>query len=97
MPQVKTGETVTIATTQINKKKTAPPPKFTEASLLDEMKTLSDFFKTVKDESVKKVLRATLGLGTEATRAAVIERLYKVGYIEKNKKHQLSATEKANA
>ncbi|MBR5675685.1 MAG: DNA topoisomerase 3 [Neisseriaceae bacterium] len=94
MPQVKTGETVTIATTQINKKKTAPPPKFTEASLLDEMKTLSDFFKTVKDESVKKVLRATLGLGTEATRAAVIERLYKVGYIEKNKKHQLSATEK---
>ena len=58
------------------------------------MKTLSDFFKTVEDEQTKKVLRATQGLGTEATRAAVIERLFKVGYIEKNKKHQLSATEK---
>ena len=94
MPPVKTGEKVKISDTQINKKKTAPPPKFTEASLLDEMKTLSDFFKTVEDEQTKKVLRATQGLGTEATRAAVIERLFKVGYIEKNKKHQLSATEK---
>ena len=94
MPPVKTGESVKISDTQINKKKTTPPPKFTEASLLDEMKTLSDFFKTVEDEQTKKVLRATQGLGTEATRAAVIERLFKVGYIEKNKKHQLSATEK---
>ena len=93
MPALKTGEAVMIIAHRIDTKTTTAPPKFTEATLLDEMKTLSDFFKTVDDENAKKVLRATQGLGTEATRAAVIERLYQVGYIEK-KKQQISATAK---
>ena len=93
MPALKTGDTVMVIAHRIDNKTTTAPPKFTEATLLDEMKTLSDFFKTVDDENAKKVLRATQGLGTEATRAAVIERLYQVGYIEK-KKQQISATAK---
>ena len=97
MPALKTGEVVFIEENayRIDKKSTTPPPKFTEATLLDEMKSLSDFFKTVQDDEAKKVLKATQGLGTEATRAAVIERLYQVGYVEKDKKnHKLSATAK---
>ena len=57
------------------------------------MQTLSYFLKTVDDEQDKKVLRRTEGLGTEATRAGIIKRLFEMGYLEK-KKRKVYATEK---
>ena len=57
------------------------------------MQTLSDFLKTVDNAQIKKVLRATEGLGTEATRANILKRLYEMGYLEK-KGRKVSATDK---
>lgn len=96
LPPVKENEPVKAVDAKVNNKKTAPPPRFTETSLLDEMRTLSDYLKTVDDPQIVKILKATEGLGTEATRGAIIERLFEVGYIEKikGKKGQIRATDK---
>lgn len=93
LEQLNGGETVQMDTPALENKKTTPPPAFTEATLLGEMESLSDFLKEEKDEEIKRVLRATQGLGTEATRAAIIDRLLEMKYIEKIK-GKVHATEK---
>ena len=57
------------------------------------MQTLKDFLKNVEDEQIRKILKSTEGLGTEATRAAIIDRLFEMGYMEK-KRGKIYATEK---
>lgn len=96
LPTVSEGNVLTIVGCKAENKKTAPPPRFIGATLLDEMEKLSDYLKEVDDEQIKKVLRSTQGLGTEATRGAIIDRLFEMGYIEKitGKKGQIRATEK---
>ena len=93
LPIVALHDNVDAVDAQASTKKTAPLPRFTEATLLDEMQTLSDFLKTVEDEQIKKILRSTEGLGTEATRANIIDRLFEMGYIIKERGKVLS-TEK---
>lgn len=99
LPAVSEQETVFATEAKIDSKKTAPPPRFTETSLLEEMRTLSDYLRSVDHPQIIKILRATQGLGTEATRGAIIERLFEVGYIEKikGKKGQIRATEKGRS
>ncbi len=60
--------------------KTSPPKPFTEGTLIAAMKNAASF---VSDPKLKKVLRDNAGLGTEATRAAVLETLFKRHYLEK--------------
>ncbi|WP_413112046.1 DNA topoisomerase III [Thaumasiovibrio sp. DFM-14] len=58
----------------ITDKMTEPPKYFTEATLLQAMTGIARF---VGDESLRQVLRETDGLGTEATRAGIIDILFK--------------------
>lgn len=58
----------------IEDKKTEPPPHFTEATLLRAMTGIARF---VADKSLKQILRDTDGLGTEATRAGILDTLFK--------------------
>ncbi|MGD7044338.1 DNA topoisomerase 3 [Jeotgalibacillus proteolyticus] len=57
---------------------TKPPKPYTEGQLITMMKTAG---KTVEDEKAQAILKETEGIGTEATRAAIIETLKKQGYI----------------
>ena len=59
---------------EIKDKMTEPPKAFTEATLLQAMTGIARF---VSDASLKKILRDTDGLGTEATRAGILEMLFK--------------------
>ncbi|ENT7437429.1 DNA topoisomerase III, partial [Shigella sonnei] len=59
---------------------TQPPRHFTDATLLSAMTGIARF---VQDKDLKKILRATDGLGTEATRAGIIELLFKRGFLTK--------------
>lgn len=93
IPNVSKGDIVDIDDFEIKNKKTTPLARFTESSLLDEMANLTDFFKTVHDDEIKKILKATDGLGTVATRGNIIDRLFEMSYIEK-KKNKIYATEK---
>lgn len=73
LPQVKKGDAVNCSDAQLVEKQTSPPKHFTDATLLSAMTGIARY---VNDPAVKKVLRETDGLGTEATRAGIIELLF---------------------
>lgn len=89
LPPLSQGETYTIVEAKALKKKTSPPKPYTESSLLSAMENAGRF---VDDEALKEQLKES-GLGTPATRAAIIERLLTVGYIVRKGK-TLVPTEK---
>jgi len=64
-------------------KKTLPPRRYNEASLLSAMESAG---KTLTDEELRAAMKDT-GLGTPATRAAIIETLLKRGYAERQQKN----------
>lgn len=82
IPKLIRGETVRTTQTDIREKKTKPPKRYTEASLLAVMEGAG---RLLEDRELKEAMKDH-GLGTPATRAAIIERLLKVGYIERQKK-----------
>ena len=94
LPPLQETDTVVPYDCELISKKTTPPPRFTEASLGDEMKTLRSLRDVLEnDKKLKTIAKDTKGLGTEATRADVIKRLLEIGYIEK-KGRRLFSTEK---
>ncbi len=78
LPAITKGEKVSVKETKVSDKKTKPPEYFTEGSLIA---ALSNISKYVDDPKIRQKLRETDGIGTEATRADIIERIKKVGYI----------------
>lgn len=87
LPVLAGGETVQCDTCDLVEKKTSPPKRFTEATLLDAMTGISRF---VQDPAVKQTLKETDGLGTPATQAAIIDTLFARGYLEKRQKRVYS-------
>lgn len=80
---VKKGETVQCIDTELICKETQAPRPFTDATLLSAMTGIARF---VKDPDIKKILRETDGLGTEATRAGIIELLFKRQFLTRQGK-----------
>lgn len=76
------GEHVAIAATKINKAKTKPPARYTEATLLAAMENPGKF---IEDEELRESIKQG-GLGTVATRAEIIEKLIHTSYIERQGK-----------
>lgn len=89
LPNLGEGQTVQLLAAKAEQKKTQPPKPYTEASLLSAMENAGRF---VEDEALREQLKES-GLGTPATRAAIIERLLAVGYIKRQGK-TLVPTEK---
>lgn len=89
LPHVVQGESVLCTEGRVHEKNTSPPKHFTDASLLAAMTGIARY---VADPNIKKVLRDTDGLGTEATRAGIIELLFKRGFLTKHGK-DIHATE----
>ena len=85
LPEFRPGESGPHEPT-IRRGETTPPKAYTEASLLGAMETAG---KLVDDEQLKEVLKEK-GLGTPATRAAIIETLLERGYITREKKSLLA-------
>ena len=80
LPLVKKGQILYCERGEVVSKKTQPPKPFTDATLLSAMTGIARF---VQDKELKKILRETDGLGTEATRAGIIELLFKRGFLTK--------------
>lgn len=78
LPELRVGEGVTCNNGELLEKQTQPPKYFTDASLLAAMTGIARF---VTDPAIKKVLKDTDGLGTEATRAGIIELLFKRNFL----------------
>jgi DNA topoisomerase-3 len=81
LPEVKEGEMLPVLKLNLEKKMTLPPARFTEATLLSAMEAPHKVVKINKDDA--KTLGETGGIGTVATRADIIEKLYNMFYIEK--------------
>ncbi len=84
LPKVKEGEVLDHFTLRLKEEKTQPPERYTEATLLRDMENPKRF---VKEEAMKKTLAQTGGIGTVATRADILEKLYAVGYFEEKQGH----------
>lgn len=89
LPPVKNGEPARIDKVDIDAKKTKAPERFTEKKLLQAMKNIAAF---VDDAAAKKRLKQTSGIGTSATRAAIIKTLKDRDFI-KVEKRKLVPTE----
>lgn len=81
LPKVNKGDSVSFSSVDIHRGQTNPPARFNEATLLSAMENPQKYIK-LKSEYAK-TLGETGGLGTVATRADIIEKLYKTFYIEK--------------
>lgn len=93
LPILTVGEKVS-GTYEAKEKETEPPKHYTDKTLIAAMISAG---KDLDDEELKKVMNAGIkGIGTEATRAAIIEALIKRGYAERKKK-SVVATEKGIA
>jgi DNA topoisomerase-3 len=92
LPPIEVGQEWDVAKVGVKEGETKPPPRFSESALLGAMETAG---KLVEDEELRQQMKDS-GLGTPATRAATIERLIKVGYVEREKK-VLVPTEKGRS
>ncbi|HHZ4534975.1 TPA: DNA topoisomerase, partial [Escherichia coli] len=84
LPPLIKGELCALDGAEQKELKTVPPRPFTEGSLITAMKNASS---GVTDPVLKKILRENAGLGTEATRAGILETLFARNYIERAGKH----------
>src|SRR3954464_1024938 len=89
LPKLEQGEEAEVRKVEALEKETKPPRRYTDASLLGAMETAG---KLVDDDELREAMKDS-GIGTPATRAAIIERLIDVGYIERAGR-ALVATEK---
>ncbi|QRQ62962.1 type IA DNA topoisomerase [Sphingobacterium multivorum] len=89
LPELKKGDELKIKEASVLEKKTKPPGLYTEAGLLSAMETAG---KEIENEDERKVLQ-NIGIGTPATRSAIIETLFTRNYIQREKK-SLIPTEK---
>ncbi len=79
LPAVGQGDAVVCNKVDRVDKKTTPPPRFTEGSLIEAMANVHRF---VADAGAKAVLKENEGIGTEATRAGILETLKSRGFLE---------------
>lgn len=93
LPRLEKGEPVLCERSEVTERKTQPPQHFTDATLLSAMTHIARF---VSDKELRKTLRETDGLGTEATRASIIETLFKRDYLYRDSRF-IKSTAKGQA
>lgn len=87
LPSLNKGDVLTCEDASLLDKQTTPPKYFTDATLLAAMTGIGRY---VKEPEIRKILRETDGLGTEATRAGIIELLFNRQYLKRQGKQILS-------
>lgn len=89
LPRLQPGDVLLCEESEVKAKQTRPPLPFTDATLMAAMTGIARY---VHDKTMKQILRETDGLGTEATRASIIELLFRRKYIYKQGR-QIRASE----
>ena len=83
LPPLTEGETCRVQEAEVEDRETRPPEPFTDASLIKAMMNIARY---VDDPAVRRTLREHDGLGTEATRAGILETLVERGYLVRRAK-----------
>jgi DNA topoisomerase-3 len=89
LPDMKQGDPVKVEASKVVSKKTKPPPRYTDGTLIDDMSHAAKF---VTNPEIKRRLKETSGIGTQATRASIIETLIKREFLQRKGKTQLIST-----
>jgi len=89
LPAMQQGDTLSVLQSELLEKQTKPKPLHTESTLLGAMESAG---KDVENEAEREAMKES-GIGTPATRAAIIETLFSREYIQREKK-SLVPTEK---
>ena len=92
LPPLAVGQIVQVSRLEVVEKETQPPRPYDDASLLAAMKNAG---REIEDDALAAAMKES-GLGTPATRAEIIEKLIRTGYVERQRK-QLRATPKGQA
>ena len=93
LPELKKGEKLKIEKLELTVGKTKPPARFNEATLLSAMENPVKYMES-RDKAYIRTLGETGGLGTVATRADIIDKLFKSFLMEKKGK-EIYITSKA--
>ncbi len=83
LPDLRQGQRMRVRSAKVVSGKTSPPARYTEATLLTAMEHPT---AQVADKQLRQILQETSGLGTPATRADIIEKLFSAFYIERHGK-----------
>ena len=83
LPDLQKGQRLRVRRLRLTNGKTSPPARYTEATLLTAMEHPQG---QVSDKNLQKILQETSGLGTPATRADIIEKLFSAFYVERQGK-----------
>lgn len=87
LPALQQGQTCEVEQVDVRARQTQPPEHYTEGTLIAAMKNAARF---VSDERLKQRLKENAGIGTEATRAGIIQTLLKRGYLIKQRRFLLA-------
>lgn len=91
LPDLNENETLEIKKSFLKSKKTTPPKSFTEGTLIKAMANIGSLF----EGDDKSILKDVGGIGTEATRAAIIDKLKENNFLTEDKKN-IKATKKSH-
>ncbi len=89
LPTMQSGDQAQVEDASVESKKTKPPARFTEGTLIDAMANVARY---VEDAQAKAILKENEGIGTEATRAGIIETLKSRKYVQPKGKQLISTT-----
>jgi DNA topoisomerase-3 len=92
LPRLAAGERVEVKRIASERKETKPPRRYSDASLLAAMETAG---RLVDDDELREAMKDS-GIGTPATRSAIIERLIQVGYVERDGRALVAAEKGLN-
>ena len=85
LAKLKKGQTLTISDIIIKEGETTPPSRYTSGSMILAMENAG---KLIEDEKLREQIKGS-GIGTSATRAEIIKKLNRIGYLETNAKTQV--------
>ncbi|MEY2341548.1 DNA topoisomerase 3 [Acidithiobacillus sp. IBUN Pt1247-S3] len=87
LPDWKAGMQVPVSRFALRAQQTRPPSRFTDGTLIEAMSQVHRF---VTDERMRALLKENAGIGTEATRAAIVEKLLEQQYLQRKGKQLIS-------
>lgn len=87
--QLKTGDPLKVDGYEIKEGKTAPPKRYTSGSMVLAMENAGQL---IEEEELREQIKGS-GIGTSATRAEIISKLVRIGYLNLNKKTQVLSPE----
>ncbi len=88
--QIQNGDTLAVKGFAIREGKTSPPKRYTSGSMVLAMENAGQL---IEEEELREQIKGS-GIGTSATRAEIIKKLIRIGYLNLNKKTQVLTPER---